>query len=276
MPYVKVGEENSGDIEIYYEDHGTGTPVVLAHGYPLSGSAWERQVPMLIDSGHRVITYDRRGWGKSSQPAVGHNYDTYTADFNTLIEKLDLHDAVLVGHSMGTGEVTRYLGKYGCDRVSKAVLISPIPPYLVVADDDPAGIPMSMFDGFIAAAKGDRLAWLKGFLDNFYNMDAYAGTLVSDQAFQASFNIAAAGSAIAAVECISTWETDFRADVASFDVPILVIQGDQDRILPIELTGNRLRELVKNLTLTVIEGGPHGIVWTHSDQVNAALADFLK
>jgi len=276
MPYVKVGEENSGDIEIYYEDHGAGTPVVLVHGYPLSGQAWERQVPMLIEAGHRVITYDRRGWGKSSQPAVGHNYDAYTADFNALIEKLDLHDAVLVGHSMGTGEVTRYLGTYGCDRVSKAVLISPIPPYLVVTKDDPEGIPMSMFDGFIATAKADRLAWLKGFLDNFYNTDMYSGTLVSDQAFQASFNVAAAGSPIAAVECISTWETDFRADVANVDVPTLVIQGDQDRILPIELTGNRLCELIKDVTLTVIEGGPHGIVWTHSEQVNAAIADFLK
>jgi non-heme chloroperoxidase len=275
MPYIKVGKENSGDIEIYYEDHGSGTPVVMAHGYPLDGQAWEKQVPPLLAAGHRVITYDRRGWGKSSQPAVGYDYDTFAADYKAIIETLDLHDAVLVGHSMGTGEVTRYLGAYGSGRVQKAVLVSPIPPYLVSVDDDPEGIPVSVFDGFTATAKADRLAWLKGFLDNFYNMDVYGGTLVSDQAFQASFNVAVAGSPIAAVECISTWATDFRTDVASFDVPILVVQGDQDRILPIQFTGNRLSGLIKELTYVVIEGGPHAIAWSHADQVNSALLQFL-
>ena len=276
MPYVKVGQENSGDIEIYYEDHGSGPPIVLGHGYPLSGQAWEKQVTVLLESGHRVITYDRRGWGNSSQPAVGYNYDTFAADLHALIEKVDLQDAVLVGHSMGTGDVTRYLGRHGSARVSKAVLISPIPPYLVSAGDDPEGIPASVFDGFTATAKADRPSWLKGFLDNFYNMDVYGGTLVTDQAFQASFNVAAAGSAIAAVECIATWETDFRSDIASLDIPVLVIQGDQDRILPIQFTGNRLRGLMKDLAFVSIEGGPHAISWTHSDQVNAALAEFLK
>jgi len=276
MPYVKVGHENSGDIEVYYEDHGSGAPVVLGHGYPASGQAWEKQVKALLDAGHRVIAYDRRGWGHSSQPAVGYNYDTFAADLHALMEKLDLRDAVLVGHSMGTGDVTRYLGRYGSGRVSKAVLISPMPPYLLSADDDPEGIPASMFDGFAAAAKTDRPSWLKGFLDNYYNMDVYGGTLVTDQAFQASFNVAAAGSAIAATECIPAWETDFRADVARFDVPVLVIQGDQDRVLPIQFTGQRLTALVKDLTFVVIEGGPHAVIWTHADQVNAALADFLK
>jgi pimeloyl-ACP methyl ester carboxylesterase len=276
MPYVKVGQENSGDIEVYYEDHGSGAPVVLGHGYPVSGQAWEKQVTGLLDAGHRVITYDRRGWGNSSQPAVGYNYDTFAADLHALMEKLDLRDVALVGHSMGTGDVTRYLGRYGSGRVSKAVLVSPMPPYLLSADDDPEGIPASMFDGFAVAAKADRPSWLKGFLDNYYNMDVYGGTLVTDQAFQASFNIAVAGSAIAAVECIAAWETDFRADVASFDIPVLVIQGDQDRILPIQFTGERLPALIRDLTFVVIEGGPHAIAWTHADQVNAALADFIK
>jgi len=276
MPYVKVGQENSGDIEIYYEDHGSGAPVVLSHGYPASGQAWEKQVTGLLDAGHRVITYDRRGWGYSSQPAVGYDYDTFAADLHALIEKLDLRDAVLVGHSMGSGDITRYLGRYGSGRASKAVLISPMPPYLLSADDDPEGIPASMFDGFAATARADRPSWLKGFLDNYYNMDVYGGTLVTDQAFQASFNVAAGGSAIAAAKCIPAWETDFRADVARFDIPVLVIQGDQDRVLPIQFTGQRLTELVKDLTFVVIEGGPHAVIWTHADQVNAALTDFLK
>ena len=202
MPYVKVGQENSGDTEVYYEDHGSGPAVVLGHGYPLSGQAWEKQVTALLDEGHRVITYDRRGWGNSSQPAVGYDYDTFAADLHALMEKLDLRDAVLVGHSMGTGDVARYLGRYGSGRVSKAVLVSPIPPYLRAADDNPEGIPVSMFEGFTATAKADRPSWLKGFLDNFYNMDVYGGTKVTDQAFQASFNVAVAGSAIASEAAI--------------------------------------------------------------------------
>lgn len=276
MPYLKVGRENTGDIEIYYEDHGSGTPIVLTHGYPLNGSAWEKQVPMLLEAGYRVILHDRRGWGKSSQPATGHDYDTFAADYHALIEHLDLRDAVLVGHSMGTGEVTRYLGTYGSGRVRKAVLVSAIPPFFLATDDNPVGPPASLFDEFSTAAVTDRLAWFKGFLENFYNMDVYGGSLVSEEAFQNSFTIAASGSPIAAVACVAAWHTDFRADVASFDVPILVIHGDADRVLPIELTGARLPDLVKNLTLKVIEGGPHAIAWTHSDQVNAALLEFLE
>jgi pimeloyl-ACP methyl ester carboxylesterase len=276
MPQLTIGQENSGNIELHYEDHGSGTPVVLSHGYPLSGQAWEKQVPMLLAAGHRVITYDRRGWGGSSQPATGYDYDTFAADLNTLMEALDLQDAVLVGHSMGSGDVTRYLGTYGSGRVSRAVLISPIPPYFLQAADNPQGVPQSLFDGFTVAANGDRPAWMKGFLDNFYNSDVYLGTRVSEQAFQASFTIAVAGSAIAAVACIPTWGTDFRDDVAKFDVPILVVQGDQDRVLPIDLTGNRLKSLIEDLTFVTVEGGPHGIPWTHADEVNAALTKFIS
>jgi pimeloyl-ACP methyl ester carboxylesterase len=276
MPYVTVGEENSAPVEIYYEDHGTGMPVVLSHGYPLSGKAWEKQVPALLDAGHRVITYDRRGFGDSSQPGIGYHYDTFAADLDMLMEKLDLRDAVLVGHSMGTGDVTRYLGRYGSSRVRKAVLISPIPPFLLKTPDNPEGIPQSMFDGFVMQAKADRPAWMKAFLDNFYNMDTYRGSLVSDQAFQASFNLATAASPIAAVASIPTWLTDFRPDVAAFDVPVLVLHGDQDRVLPIGNTANRLPDMIDDLRYIVIEGGPHAIAWTHTDQVNAALLEFLK
>src|SRR6266852_6713697 len=226
MPYIGVGTENSGAIELHYEDHGTGPPVVLIHGYPLSGRAWDRQVPALLAAGHRVITYDRRGFGNSSQPTTGYDYDTFAADLNALLDTLDLRDAVLVGHSMGTGEVTRYLGSYGSVRVAKGVLVSPIPPYLLQAGDNPEGVPQGLFDGFAQAARADAPAWMKGFLDTFYNIDTLRGTLVSDQAWQASWNLAVTASATAAVACISTWTTDFRADLPKIDVPMLVIHGD--------------------------------------------------
>jgi non-heme chloroperoxidase len=276
MATVTVGQENSTDIEIYYEDHGAGQPVVLIHGYPLSGRAWDKQLPVLLDAGHRVITYDRRGFGQSSQPVVGYDYDTFAADLRVLLEHLDLQDAVLVGHSMGTGEVTRYLGRYGSARVAKGVLVSPIPPYLRQADDNPDGLPQSLFDGFATAARADGPAWMKGFLDNFYNADKLRGTLVSDQAYEASWNIAAAASAAGTVDCIATWETDFRDDLPRIDVPMLVVQGDADRILPFDKTGRRLPGLIKDARLVVIEGGPHAIAWTHADQVNTALMDFLR
>lgn len=275
MPYTSVGKENSGPIDLYYEDHGSGPPVVLIHGYPLSGRAWDKQVPVLLGNGNRVITYDRRGFGKSSQPTTGYDYDTFANDLRTLLETLDLRDVTLVGHSMGTGEVTRYLGRFGSARVARGVLVSPIPPFLLQTPDNPEGLPASLFDGFMRDARQDAPAWMKGFLDNFYNIDKFRGTLVSDQAYQASWNIAATASATAAVACIPTWETDFRADLPKIDVPMLVIQGDDDRILPYPKTGERLRGLIRNLQMVVIPGGPHAIAWTHAGQVNSALLNFL-
>jgi non-heme chloroperoxidase len=276
MPYVKVGQENSGSIEIYYEDHGSGRPVVLIHGYPLSGRAWDKQVPVLLEDGHRVITYDRRGFGKSSQPVTGYDYDTFASDLHVLMETLDLHDVTLVGHSMGTGEVTRYLGRFGSQRVARGVLVSPIPPFLLQTSDNPEGVPASLFDGFMHDAREDGPAWMKGFLDNFYNYDKFRGTLVSEQAYQASWNLAVSASATATVACIPTWETDFRADLPKLDVPMLCIQGDADRVLPYEKTGKRLPAMVKGLQLVTIDDGPHAIAWTHSDQVNGALLKFMS
>jgi non-heme chloroperoxidase len=275
VPYVIVGQENSGPIDLYYEDHGSGRPVVLIHGYPLSGRAWDRQVPVLLEAGHRVITYDRRGFGKSSQPTAGYDYDTFADDLSTLLETLDLRDVALVGHSMGTGEVTRYLGRYGSGRVAKGVLVAPIPPFLLQADDNPEGVPASVFDGFVQAARQDTPAWMKGFLDNFYNFDKLRGALVSDQAYQASWNLATTASATAAVACISTWETDFRADLSRIDVPMLVIHGDDDQVLPVSKTSGRLPGLVNGVEMVVIEGGPHAVPWTHADQVNSSLVKFL-
>jgi non-heme chloroperoxidase len=275
MPRVTVSRENSADIELHYEDHGAGQPVVLIHGYPLSGRAWDRQVPVLLEAGHRVITYDRRGFGQSSQPAVGYDYDTFAADLAALLDHLDLWDAMLVGHSMGTGEVTRFLSTYGSARVAKGVLVAPIPPFLLQTSDNPDGVPQSVFDGFVRAAQSDTPAWMKGFLDNFYNVDTLRGTLISDQAYQASWNLATSASAVAAVACIPTWTTDFRADLPKLDVPILVVQGDADQVLPLDKTGKRLPGLIDDVQLVVIEGGPHAIPWTHADQVNRALLDFL-
>jgi non-heme chloroperoxidase len=276
MATVTVGQENSTEVKIYYEDHGAGQPVVLIHGYPLSGRAWDKQVPVLLEAGYRVITYDRRGFGQSSQPTSGYHYDTFAADLNTLLEHLDLRDAVLAGHSMGTGEVTRYLADYGSARVAKGVLVSPIPPYLLQAGDNSEGVPQALFDGFVQAARADVPAWMKGFLDNFYNMETLRGTLVSDQAWQASWNLAVTASVTAAVACIGTWTTDFRDDLPKIDVPTLVIHGDADQVLPLDKTASRLPGLIKDMRLVVVEGGPHAIAWTHADQVNTALLEFIR
>jgi non-heme chloroperoxidase len=275
MPYVTVGEENSCPIKLHYEDHGSGQPVVLIHGYPLDGNSWEKQVPVLLEAGKRVITYDRRGFGHSSHPMIGYDFDTFAADLKTLVDKLDLHGAVLAGFSMGTGEVTRYLGTYGSERVVKAALFGPIPPFLLQTDDNPKGVPQSVFDGFIETIKQDRYAWFKSFFDNFYNVDKLHGTRISDEAWNASFEVAAGSSAYATLACVSTWLTDFRADLPKIDVPLLVLQGTEDRILPIDATGRRLPDLVSDIRFIEVEGGPHNIGWTHADELNKAFLDFL-
>ena len=276
MSYVTVGKENSGTIDIYYEDQGTGQPVVLIHGFPLSGHSWEKQVGVLLAAGYRVITYDRRGFGDSSQPSFGYDYDTFAADLNTLITQLDLRDIVLVGFSMGTGEVTRYLSKYGSERVSKAVLMAPVPPFLLKTNDNPEGVDQSVFDGIMKSIVEDRPAYLSKFLYNFFNVDVFLGDRISNDAIQMSWNVAAGASAKGTLDCIPSWLTDFRDDLPHIDVPTLIIQGESDRILPFKSTGARLPQLIKDSRLVVIPDGPHAINWTHAEQVNPALLDFLK
>jgi non-heme chloroperoxidase len=275
MPYVTVGKENSGNIELYYEDHGTGMPVILIHGWPLSGRSWEKQVPVLVEAGYRVITYDRRGFGESSKPISGYDYDTLSGDLQGLVNKLDLHDVTLVGFSMGGGEVARYLGAYGTERVSKAVFISAIPPFLLKTPDNPSGVDSSVFEGIKSGIAADRPAFISQFLANFYNVDVLKGKLISDLVIQLSWNIAAGASPKGTLDCVSAWLTDFRKDLACIDVPTLVIHGDGDRILPIAATGKRTHELVKESRLVVVDGGPHGVTWTHAEQVNRALVEFL-
>jgi len=275
MPYVKVGKENLADIELYYEDHGSGDPVVLIHGYPLSGSSWEKQLPVLLSAGHRVITYDRRGFGRSSQPTAGYNYDTFAEDLHKLVSHLKLRKFALVGFSMGGGEVARYIGKHGAKDVSKTVIIGGVPPYLLKTGDNPEGVDGAVFEGIKKAVAADRYAFFTEFFKNFYNTDVHRGKRVSEQAIQANWNTAAIASATASLACVDTWHEDFRKDVAKIDVPTLVIHGDSDRIVPFAAAGQRTAKLVKGAELVVIKDGPHNVAWTHAEEVNSELVNFL-
>jgi len=275
MPYVSVGRENSTDIEIYYEDHGTGQPIVLIHGFPLSGRAWEKQERALLEAGFRVITYDRRGFGKSSQPSVGYDYDTFAADLDSLVTALDLRDFDLAGHSMGGGEVARYLGTYGSERVRRAVIIAGVPPYLLKTPQTPEGVPQEVFDEIATGLRTDRPAYFTEWNQNFYNLDENLGTRISDEAVRDAWNTAVSASPVGTVACVATWHTDFRADLRKIDVPVLVIHGTVDRVLPIEACGRPTHEAIKDSEYVVLEGAPHGLCWTHADEVNEALLGFL-
>lgn len=275
MPYVTVGRENSGDIGLYYEDHGSGDSVVLIHGYPLSGASWEKQVSALLSTGRRVITYDRRGFGKSSQPTSGYNYDTFAEDLHKLVTQLNLRNFALVGFSMGGGEVARYIGKYGSNGVSHAVFVSSVPPYLLKTADNPDGVDAGVFDGIQKAIAADRYAFFTEFFKNFFNTDVFLGKRISQEAVQASWNVAAAASATASLACVPTWHEDFRADLGRVDVPTLVIHGDADRIVPINASGQKTAKLVQGARLVTIKDGPHAVNWTHANEVNAELVNFL-
>ena len=275
MPSLAVGKENTGNIELYYEDHGSGKPVVLIHGYPLSGASWEKQVPPLLNAGYRVITYDRRGFGKSSQPTVGYNYDMFSEDLHKLITELKLRDFTLVGFSMGGGEIARYFGKYGSKGVSKAVIIGGVPPFLLKTADNPEGLDAGVFEGIQKAVTADRYAFFTEFFKNFYNTDLLLGKRISEEGVRASWNIAAGSSATASLACVPTWHEDFRQDLARVDVPTLVIHGDDDRIVPFAAAGQRTAKLVKGARLHVVNGGPHCITWTHAEEVNSELLSFL-
>jgi non-heme chloroperoxidase len=275
MAMITVGKENSTPIELYYEDHGSGSPVVLIHGWPLSGASWEKQTAALLQAGHRVITYDRRGFGRSSKPGIGYTYDTFAADLDKLLKKLDLKKAALVGFSMGSGEVTRYISKFGAKRVRKAVLIGTLGPYLVKAADNAEGVDASVFDGIKAALRADRPAFLMEFLKNFYNYDVTGGKLVSERVLEDNWNVAAGASAIGTVACVDCWIEDFRKDHPKNTVPTLILHGDADRILPPDATSRRQAKMIKNVTLVELAGGPHGVLWTHAEQINSELVKFL-
>ena len=275
MSTITVGTENSSDIELYYEDHGSGRPVVLIHGYPLDGSSWEKQTHALLEAGYRVITYDRRGSGKSSQPTVGYDYDTFAADLKIVLDTLDLTEVVLVGFSMGSGEVARYISNYGSTRVAKAVFLGSLQPFLLQTDDNPTGVPQEVFDGLLKAVTADRFAFFTGFYQNFYNLDENLGSRVSQEVVDVCQSIAAGSSFYSSIADQPTWLTDFRGDIPRIDVPALIVHGTADRILPIDSTGRVFAKSLPSAEYVEIEGAPHGMLWTHHAEVNTVLLAFL-
>jgi non-heme chloroperoxidase len=273
--FIKVGRENSTSINLYYEDHGSGSPVVLIHGWPLNGDAWEKQTAALLAAGHRVITYDRRGFGRSSKPATGYNYDTFAADLDAVLGALDLTGVSLVGHSMGTGEITRYIGRFGTERLRKVVLIGTLGPYLVKAHDNPEGIDASVFSGIQAGIGADRPATMMEFLKNFYSVGGADGKFVSDLVIQSNWTVAIGASPIGTRACVDAWIEDFRNDISRNDLPTLMIHGDDDRILPADVTSRRQAKMIKDVKYIEIKGGSHGLLWTRAEEINAALVQFL-
>ncbi|MEN6386380.1 MAG: alpha/beta hydrolase [Phycisphaerales bacterium] len=276
MQFLKVGKENSANILLHYEDYGKGQPVILIHGWPLSGKSWEKQIPALLNIGYRTIIYDRRGFGNSSKPSKGYDYDTLAKDLNILITKLNLNKVILVGFSMGGGEIARYIANFGSRRISKVVFIAAVTPFLLRTLDNPTGIDVAKFEEIKNSIVSDRFAFLSSFFKMFYNLDSLEGKLISSQAVQYSWNVAAAASPIATLECALSWSsTDFRKDLAKIKVPALIIHGTADQTVPFEISGKLTSEAIKPSKLALIQDAPHGLIWTHADNVNSELLDFL-
>jgi non-heme chloroperoxidase len=279
MATITVGTENSAPIELAYTDRGAGQPVVLIHGYPLDGSSWERQEREILAAGYRVITYDRRGFGDSSKVGSGYDYDTFASDLDTILTTLDLRDVILVGFSMGTGELARYVGRFGHERVAKLAFLASLEPFLVQTDDNPAGVPQDVFDGIMETAKADRFAWYTQFYSDFYNLDENLGSRISSEAVTASWNTATRSAPVAAYAVVPSWIEDFRPDVAAVRAsgkPVLIVHGTADRTLPIDATARPFHELLPDAEYIEIDGAPHGMLWTHAEEVNAALLPFIR
>ncbi|MBD7980150.1 MULTISPECIES: alpha/beta fold hydrolase [Oerskovia] len=279
MGQITSGNENSTPVELYYEDHGTGQAVVLVHGYPLDGNSWERQSRVLLDAGYRVITYDRRGFGQSSKVGTGYDYDTFAADLDAVLETLDLRDVILVGFSMGTGELARYVTNHGHDRVAKLAFLASLEPFLVQRDDNPTGVPQEVFDGIAETARADRFAWFTQFYNDFYNLDENLGERISQEVVTASWNTATGSAPVAAYAVVPTWIEDFRDDVAAVRAsgkPALILHGTADRILPIDSTGRPFHAAFPEADYVEVDGAPHGLLWTHAEDVNRALLAFVQ
>ncbi len=275
MPKLKVGADTQHPVELHYEDAGSGKPVVLIHGWPLSSRSWEAQVPALVEAGYRVVSYDRRGFGRSSQPWTGYDYDTFAADLDALLTHLDLNGVTLVGFSMGGGEVARYIARYGSRRVAKAVFAAAVPPFLHKSEGNPdGGLDDATIAQFEGGVKTDRLAFLEAFTANFFK--AGDKVLVSESLRVYARNIAAFASPKGTLDCIGAFgRTDFRADLEKIKVPTLVIHGDSDAIVPFEVSGARTHKAIAGSRLALIKGAPHGFNASHAAEFNESLLDFL-
>ena len=278
MAHITVARVNSAPVELAYTDDGEGQPVVLIHGYPLDGHSWERQARALLAASYRVITYDRRGFGQSSKVGSGYDYDTFAADLSALLEALDLREVVLVGFSMGTGELARYVARHGHERVARLAFLASLEPYLGAADDNPDGLPREVFAGIEAAAKEDRYAWFTQFFSDFYDLPANLGSRISQEAVDSSRQVAITSAPVAAYAVVSSWIEDFRGDIEAVRAsgkPALILHGTADAILPIDATARRFRGLLPDAEYVEVDGAPHGLLWTHADDVNSALLSFL-
>ena len=276
MGTITVGQENTTPIELYYEDHGSGPAVVLLSGWPVDSRSWEPQVHALLEAGHRVIAYDRRGFGQSSRPTEGYDFDTLAGDLDKVLAELDLREATLVGFSLGTGEVARYVGTYGTDRLRGLVFIESLAPSYAKSAENPGGVDEAAVAGVQQAILDDRAAWLTGLLGDFLNLDDYLGTRVSEDTVRNLWNAGAAASPIATWACPPGWLEDFGEDIKRIDVPTLILHGTADRILPIDGQGRRLHAALPDAHYVEIEGGPHVMCVTHADEVNRELLAFLR
>lgn len=276
MGTINAGQENSTPIELYYEDHGCGPPVVLLSGWPLDSRSWEPQLHPLLEAGHRVITYDRRGFGRSSRPADGYDFDTLAGDLDRLLTELDLREATLVGFSLGTGELARYVGVYGTERLKACVIIESLAPSFVKSEENPKGVDEAAVTSVQEAILADRFAWLTGLLADFLNLDEYLGRRVSEETVRNAWNAGAGASPIATWACVRGWLDDFVADIERIDVPTLILHGTADRILSIEGQGRRLHAALPDAQYVEIDGGPHVMCVTHAAEVNRELLAFLR
>jgi non-heme chloroperoxidase len=276
MSTITVGQENSTPIELYYEDHGSGPVVLLLSGWPLDSRSWEPQVHDLLEAGNRVIVYDRRGFGKSSRPTVGYDFDTLAGDLDKLMTKLDLSEVTLIGFSLGTGELARYIGKYGTGRLKSCVFIESLAPSFVKSEENPKGVDQAGVDATRQAILDDRPAWLTGLLGDFLNLDDYLGKRVSEDTVRNNWNAGAEASPIATWACVLTWLDDFQEDIKRIDIPTLILHGTADRILSLEGQGRRLHAALPDAHYVEIEGGPHVMCVTHAKEVNRELLSFLK
>jgi non-heme chloroperoxidase len=272
---ITVGQENSTPIELYYEDHGSGPVVVLLSGWPLDSRSWEPQMHALLEAGYRVITYDRRGFGQSSRPTEGYDFDTLAADLDRLLSELDLREATLVGFSLGTGELARYIGTWGTDRLKGCVFIESLAPSFVKSDENPNGVDQATVDTVRQAILDDRPAWLTGLLGDFLNLDDYLGKRVSEETVRNAWNAGAGASPWATWACVSGWLDDFGDDIKRIDVPTLILHGTADRILSVDGQGRRLHAALPDARYVEIEGGPHVMCVTHADEINRELLAFL-